>query len=74
MTGEHWKDEPDDKDYPAAESYLSLLVGSSSAAKSPRLCAKRMRSGTSQPRTSCGRLDCRCCLAITLKLLPIWRR
>ena len=33
MSGEHWKDEPDDRDYPAAESYLSLLVGSSSAAK-----------------------------------------
>jgi hypothetical protein len=33
MSGEHWKDEPDDKDYPAAESYLSLLVGSSTATK-----------------------------------------
>ncbi len=33
MSGEHWKDKPDDEDYPAAESYLSLLVGSSSAGK-----------------------------------------
>ncbi len=33
MSGEHWKDQPDDKDYPAAESYLSLLVGVSTAAK-----------------------------------------
>jgi hypothetical protein len=24
---EHWKEEPDDHDYPAAESYLSLLLG-----------------------------------------------
>ena len=33
MSSEHWKDEPDDNDYPAAESYLSLLVGPSGAAK-----------------------------------------
>ncbi len=33
MPAEHWKDEPDDNDYPAAESFLSLLVGSSTAAK-----------------------------------------
>jgi hypothetical protein len=24
---EHWKDEPDDHDYPAAQSYLSLIMG-----------------------------------------------
>ncbi|HEV3131417.1 MAG TPA: hypothetical protein VGY51_05590 [Acidimicrobiales bacterium] len=33
MSVEHWKDEPDDKDFPAAESYLSLLVGPEVAAK-----------------------------------------
>jgi hypothetical protein len=33
MTSEHWKNEPDDGDYPSAESYLSLLVGPSTAAK-----------------------------------------
>ncbi len=33
MSSEHWKDEPDDDDYPAAESYLSLLVGPAGAAK-----------------------------------------
>ncbi len=27
MAGEHWKDEPEDQDIPAATSYLSLLVG-----------------------------------------------
>jgi hypothetical protein len=26
MTNEHWKDAPDDHDYPAAREYLSLLV------------------------------------------------
>ena len=27
MAGEHWKDKPEPHDFPAAESYLSLLVG-----------------------------------------------
>ncbi len=26
MTNEHWKDAPDEHDYPAARQYLSLLV------------------------------------------------
>jgi hypothetical protein len=30
---EHWKDEPDDQDYPAAESYLSLLMEPAAARK-----------------------------------------
>jgi hypothetical protein len=33
VTGEHWKDEPEAQDYPAAESYLSLLLDASVAAK-----------------------------------------
>ena len=33
MPGEHWKDEPEAQDLPAAESYLSLLVGADKAAK-----------------------------------------
>ena len=33
MTTEHWKDAPSAEDYPAAKSYLTLLVGSKSAAK-----------------------------------------
>jgi hypothetical protein len=32
MPPEHWKDEPDDHDYPAAASYLSLLTEPSAAA------------------------------------------
>jgi hypothetical protein len=39
MTVEHWKDEPEDQDYPAATSYLSLLVGEEAAAK----LVKRLR-------------------------------
>ncbi len=31
MAGEHWKDEPEAQDFPAAKSYLSLLVGPSAA-------------------------------------------
>jgi hypothetical protein len=27
VTSEHWKNEPDAQDFPAAENYLSLLVG-----------------------------------------------
>jgi hypothetical protein len=33
MTGEHWQNEPEAHDYPAAESYLSLLIGRTSAAR-----------------------------------------
>lgn len=32
MTGEHWQKEPEAQDFPAAESYLSLLVGRTAAA------------------------------------------
>ncbi len=32
MADEHWKDEPEAQDFPAAESYLSLLVGPAAAA------------------------------------------
>ena len=41
MAGEHWKDEPEAQDFPAAESYLSLLIGSAAAAK----LVKAMRNG-----------------------------
>jgi hypothetical protein len=33
MTKEHWKTEPEPQDYPAAESYLSLLVEPVEAAR-----------------------------------------
>ena len=33
MAGEHWKDQPEAQDFPAAESYLSLLLGPAEAAK-----------------------------------------
>jgi hypothetical protein len=33
VSAEHWKDEPEAQDFPAAESYLSLLIGPASAAK-----------------------------------------
>jgi hypothetical protein len=32
LAGEHWKDEPETQDFPAAESYLSLLIGPVAAA------------------------------------------
>jgi hypothetical protein len=32
MPAEHWKNEPDDHDFPAAASYLSLLMDPTSAA------------------------------------------
>ncbi len=41
MANEHWKDEPEDQDFPAANSYLSLLVGPDAAAK----MAKSLRKG-----------------------------
>jgi hypothetical protein len=33
VASEHWKDEPEAEDFPAARSYLSLLVGPVAAAK-----------------------------------------
>lgn len=33
MTAEHWKEAPEAQDVPAAETYLSLLVGPEAAAK-----------------------------------------
>ncbi|MBV9660997.1 MAG: hypothetical protein JO337_07560 [Acidimicrobiales bacterium] len=41
MVGEHWKKEPEAQDYPAAESYLSLLVGASGAAKLVKALRKK---------------------------------
>ena len=40
VQGEHWKHEPEAKDYPAAASYLSLLVGAEAASK----LVKKLRS------------------------------
>jgi hypothetical protein len=33
VASEHWKDEPEAEDFPAAESFLSLLVGAEAASK-----------------------------------------
>lgn len=41
MTGEHWKREPEAQDFPAAESYLSLLVGPGRAAKLVKALRKK---------------------------------
>jgi len=41
MTVEHWKREPEDHDYPAATSYLSLLVGAEAATKLVRKLQKQ---------------------------------
>ena len=40
MAGEHWKNKPEPQDFPAAESYLSLLVGPTMAAKLARALKK----------------------------------
>jgi hypothetical protein len=40
VAGEHWKDEPEEQDFPAAESYLCLLVGSDAAARLARALRK----------------------------------
>jgi hypothetical protein len=40
MAGEHWQAEPEAQDFPAAESYLSLLVGHVKAAKLARALRK----------------------------------
>jgi hypothetical protein len=40
VVGEHWKNKPEAQDFPAAESYLSLLVGPTMAAKLARALRK----------------------------------
>jgi len=41
VVGEHWKDESEEHDFPAAESYLSLLVGAEAAAKLAKALRKK---------------------------------
>ena len=36
MASEHWKDEPEQQDYPAARSYLSLLVDPGAAKRAAK--------------------------------------
>lgn len=43
MLPEHWKAEPEAQDFPAAESFLTLLVGPAAAAKLARALRKRDR-------------------------------
>jgi hypothetical protein len=40
LAGEHWKDQPEAQDFPAAESYLSLLTGPAEAARLARALRK----------------------------------
>ena len=41
MAGEHWQRKPEDQDFPAAASYLSLLVGFSAAKKLAKALQKQ---------------------------------
>jgi hypothetical protein len=41
MASEHWQDEPEAEDFPAAESYLSLLVGAEVASKLAKALRKQ---------------------------------
>lgn len=43
MAVEHWKDDPEERDFPAAESYLSLLVGPETAAKLAKALRKQQK-------------------------------
>lgn len=43
MASEHWKDDPETQDFPAAESFLSLLVGSDASAKLVKALRKKQR-------------------------------
>jgi hypothetical protein len=40
MSSEHWQDEPDDQDYPAARCYLSLVLNPIEAKKVAKSLAK----------------------------------
>jgi hypothetical protein len=41
MASEHWKDEPEAEDFPASQSYLSLLVGVDAAMKLAKALRKQ---------------------------------
>jgi hypothetical protein len=41
VVGEHWKDKPEAEDFPAAKSYLSLLVGPDTAARLAKALRKQ---------------------------------
>jgi hypothetical protein len=41
VASEHWQDEPEAEDFPAAESYLSLLVGAEAASKLAKALRKQ---------------------------------
>jgi hypothetical protein len=41
VAGEHWKNDPEDQDFPAATSYLSLLVGRPAAKKLAKALQKQ---------------------------------
>jgi hypothetical protein len=41
MASEHWQDEPEAQDFPAAENYLSLLVGRTVAHKLVKVLRKQ---------------------------------
>jgi hypothetical protein len=41
MASEHWKDEPEAEDFPAAQSFLSLLVGVEAATKLAKTLRKQ---------------------------------
>lgn len=43
MAGEHWKDDPEEQDFPAAESYLSLLIGPDLAARLAKALRKEQK-------------------------------
>jgi hypothetical protein len=43
VAGEHWTDEPKEQDFPAAESYLSLLIGPGAAAKLAKALRKQQK-------------------------------
>jgi hypothetical protein len=43
VAGEHWKDEPEEQDFPAAESYLSLLIGPAAAARLVKALRKEQK-------------------------------
>jgi hypothetical protein len=45
VAGEHWKDGPEAQDFPAAESYLSLLIGPVAAARLVKALRKEQTLG-----------------------------
>jgi hypothetical protein len=74
MTSEHWKQEPEDHDFPAVEAFLSRLVGPSVAAKLTKALRNKKSWSTTRRRICFDLRACLCWVPMTLRWPPTRQR